>query len=525
MRDGSGVYTIPVGTLGVTDTTIESAKYNNFVSDVEHDLNWPRPIIAGGTGATNPRDALIALGGEAASQQVTNYDSFPFLPGSFYSAAGATGAPTAAAFTGIAYQIDANYMVLEATALGSGAGQPALTIPPVKYVRERWAGTWGSWLQADTRAINAIAAANLAKVDRAGDTMTGPLMIQMVNPTLSLSRTSAARASIGGRVGASARWERVLGSGDPEAGANAGSVFAISRYSDAGIFISNSLTIDRASNTLTAFGSANVNGALGVGTTLNVGGTSTFTGQMAINSVLNVASAVYSFGGKFIASNVSNPGFVAWNGSVGLGMYNISGTLTFAHGDNNGNFIDTLATISSVGTLALLGGLTTGGNVGIGGALSVTGTASFVAPVTIQATGGLSTIEPNGTVITQAGFAKTIFNSGTTGEPFVSFYKQGAFAQNFGMAADANFYAGGVSFTPNQFKFWTTRELTAPLKGTRLALAGDNSHLNSTPMAEPYAGAVVTGFAGINGSSTLFPRYRYLQVDIVGTGFVTVSYT
>jgi hypothetical protein len=59
-------------------------------------LNAPRPIVAGGTGATNAVSALNNLGGEARLQQVTNYDSQIWTPGSFYSAAGATSAPVAA---------------------------------------------------------------------------------------------------------------------------------------------------------------------------------------------------------------------------------------------------------------------------------------------------------------------------------------------------------------------------------------------------------------------------------------------
>ena len=51
-RDGSGVYSQPYPDV-VSGTTIESAKYNGNVNDVEQDLNTPRPIVAGGTGATN----------------------------------------------------------------------------------------------------------------------------------------------------------------------------------------------------------------------------------------------------------------------------------------------------------------------------------------------------------------------------------------------------------------------------------------------------------------------------------------
>ena len=70
-RDGSGIYTTPVGTTAVPDTTIESAKYNNNVADVAADLNAPRPIVAGGTGANNAVDAAINLGVVSGKTAIT----------------------------------------------------------------------------------------------------------------------------------------------------------------------------------------------------------------------------------------------------------------------------------------------------------------------------------------------------------------------------------------------------------------------------------------------------------------------
>ena len=60
-RDGSNVYTQPFPNV-VDGTTIESAVYNGFTNDVALDLNTPRPIVAGGTGANNAADAAANLG-------------------------------------------------------------------------------------------------------------------------------------------------------------------------------------------------------------------------------------------------------------------------------------------------------------------------------------------------------------------------------------------------------------------------------------------------------------------------------
>jgi hypothetical protein len=139
-RDGSGVYNVPSGTYGVPDTTIGSTQYNDFVNDVAQDLNHPRPIVAGGTGATNAADALAAMHGEEAGQVVTNFDSDPLVAGSFHSLATATNPPVAGhIFTGIVYQIDASNMVIEAR------DESDTTAPGRPYVREMKAGVWSAW--------------------------------------------------------------------------------------------------------------------------------------------------------------------------------------------------------------------------------------------------------------------------------------------------------------------------------------------------------------------------------------------
>jgi hypothetical protein len=90
--------------------------------------------------------ALFNVAAEKAAQVVTNYDSHVFLPGSFRSAAGATSAPNAHAFAGtvtigeaLANPPTNQNVVVEARDLGDTVS------PGRKYVREKKAGTWGSW--------------------------------------------------------------------------------------------------------------------------------------------------------------------------------------------------------------------------------------------------------------------------------------------------------------------------------------------------------------------------------------------
>ncbi|WP_426238185.1 hypothetical protein [Pararhizobium sp. DWP1-1-3] len=61
-----GVYSPPAGTKGVPNTTIQSAPYNALVDDLSLDANNPRPITAGGTGASTASGARAALGTDNA---------------------------------------------------------------------------------------------------------------------------------------------------------------------------------------------------------------------------------------------------------------------------------------------------------------------------------------------------------------------------------------------------------------------------------------------------------------------------
>lgn len=64
-RNGSDVYSAPAGTTAVSNTTIESAKYNAFVADLVALANEARPVAVGGTGATTASGARTALGAQA----------------------------------------------------------------------------------------------------------------------------------------------------------------------------------------------------------------------------------------------------------------------------------------------------------------------------------------------------------------------------------------------------------------------------------------------------------------------------
>ena len=208
-RDGSNIYVTPAGTNGVPNAPIESAKYNANVADVAQDLNLPRPIVAGGTGANSAHQALINLHGEESGQLVTNYDSFTFVSGSIYSAAGATSAPTANSFAGICYTTpDPGYLTIEARDINTGK----------LYVRGKVTGTWGPWIEQ----ISSVDALDARYVNVAGDTMTGSLSVNgasvggwpfvvkaLANNNLGVFNDTGGIAALGCINDAGSAWQRL----------------------------------------------------------------------------------------------------------------------------------------------------------------------------------------------------------------------------------------------------------------------------------------------------------------------------
>jgi len=376
-RNGSGVYSHPFPDV-VEGTTIESAVFNGNTSDVEQDLNTPRPIVAGGTGASNAHDAMVNLSGEIAMQVVTNYDSFPFEAGSFYSTPGATGEPIPGGgfyTSGICHMINVGSMVLEAYVYNQGGVQPVR-----KFTREKWA-TWEPWKQA----AMTLADSDARYVNQTGDVMTGSLTIQPASgpPLLVLNKTGAVPMGIISMTSGISRWSMDLGDGAPESGGNAGSNFYIRRYDDAGAQIGLPMIIDRASGAVTFGGAltaptANINGIVWSITAPTTGqfqfgnsGTKSLsydgtTFQLAGGGLNIVAGGIGAVGSANIAGDITC--YRSFAVTTGYHFFGNSGTKYLGYDGANFAFQG--------------GGLTTGGAMTVAGSANIQGDLNLLRPAT-----------------------------------------------------------------------------------------------------------------------------------------------
>jgi hypothetical protein len=125
---------------------------------------------------------------------------------------------------------------------GGGGAASGITVTPAGNI-------------ASTNVQAALQELDTEKVAKAGDTMTGNLLINKANPSLVLQKLATGQANqLAGYNGANPRWSLALGDNTAEGGSNAGSNFALYRYTDAGGLIDTPLTINRVNGGVTLTG-------------------------------------------------------------------------------------------------------------------------------------------------------------------------------------------------------------------------------------------------------------------------------
>jgi hypothetical protein len=325
-RNGSGVYSHPFPDV-VEGTTIESAVFNGNTSDVEQDLNTPRPIVAGGTGANNAHDAMIALSGEIAGQVVTNYDTFPFVDGDFYSLPGATAAPISDYITGICYGCAAgiNAPTLEARCMTT-AGTPV-------YVRTKVSGVWSAWkLQPGS-----VADLDAAYVNVTGDTMTGGLVV----PDLFVKKATAGTTNITIQDGAPSSTTIISQSASLVKFDNNGLPIefrACSNAGNAGQLLLNSNGSVSMSGNAAITGTLNVGGNVGLTGRVDIGGLATVVGDLYVGYPTPGGILRFGDGTQYLQHDATN--FNLNGGALNIGVYPAAGVapgdLQVARGANTG---------------------------------------------------------------------------------------------------------------------------------------------------------------------------------------------
>jgi hypothetical protein len=73
-RNGSGVYSLPAGSTVTNGDTSDATDLNSPLADLEADMNIPRPMVAGGTGASSAAAALVNFGLTATAAEINVLD-------------------------------------------------------------------------------------------------------------------------------------------------------------------------------------------------------------------------------------------------------------------------------------------------------------------------------------------------------------------------------------------------------------------------------------------------------------------
>jgi hypothetical protein len=202
-------------------------------------------VAGGGIIATNVQAALAEVDhnnirdrGSLASG--ADLDSVT-TPGTYQVSSNALAAtivnsPSTQAGLLLVYHTGASVQVTQQYIVWGGAAGGGRIFTRTKHISLGWSAWAGTALQSEIDG----------KLNAAGGTMTGALMIRSTTATILLDSTAVGSSNlIWGRKNNVARWAIIPGNSAVEPGDDSGSDFALHRYNDAGAFVDAAWRVDR----------------------------------------------------------------------------------------------------------------------------------------------------------------------------------------------------------------------------------------------------------------------------------------
>ncbi len=325
-------------------------------------------IADGGTGASNAADARTNLGlGTAATQNTgSSGHTLPFLDGvntwsngqtfpaivisntagsqrsiyfqtanvSRWEQRGANGASEGGSNTGSDWQIlrynDAGTFIDVPLTITRSTGIVSLSQPLPTSSGGTGQTSVGTAISANTGTSGHV----LGFLD-GSNTWSAGQTISTGIPGLTLNASSGANSRyFNGTTNGLFRWQVLLGDNTAEGGSNAGSNFVVAGFNDAGSFLGNYLTINRATGLTSVNNGLTVTGATSLGAT-----TATSINKVAVTAPATSATLTIANGTTLTTTSST---------SVGQGQYLATATNDNATAGNIGEYASNQATATSL---------------------------------------------------------------------------------------------------------------------------------------------------------------------------------
>jgi hypothetical protein len=349
------------------------------------------------------------------------------------------------------------------------------------------------------------------KVNRAGDTMTGPLTV----PSFNISPPAGNYSEQYFYSGGVARW--LLRGGDPTNTAN----LEIHRYNSVGGYLGAAFSINNATGAITGYGATTINGTLTASGNITssaavVAYGAVYSGQGGVGGTVylgNTGTHYLTFDGtQYVLANANLS-----TGNISCGSITNSGTMYFVNGNN---YLITDGTNLIARTIGSFYVQNTAGALGN----LITGSANLGAIITttINMQGNTLTAGPvNCGSVTATG---NVASSGFLNVGYTTDYGLIYFGNTAGRYIEQN----GAQFTFVGGRLNCNSDIHAVgnlhADGGNIFLAGQNSLTRAAPYTNIYSGGNICLIAGDAGEpSNYYRNSRHMLQSTAGADFLTVD--